>query len=203
MEALSIPSAVLIGSSMGGIISHRIALDHPKRADGLILVDGSMVIKEQSGFGEILLFAVPFLGEWRYNRLRRNPDEAYQTLRGYYADLENLPEKDRAFLYNRVNERVWSDNQRNAYLSTLRQMVLTSILYPEKDLEERIKKDQTPLLIIWGELDSIMPSANGQALAQLVPQAEFIPIPGAGHLPYQEKPSLFLDAVRPFLSKIT
>jgi len=202
MDALSIPSTVLVGSSMGGMISHRIALEHPKRVDGLVLVNGSMVVKEQSGAGEILLFAVPFLGEWRYNRLRRDPDEAYRTLRGYYADLDSLPEADQAFLFQRVNERVWSDSQRDAYLSTLRQMVRSTILQPKKDLEERIKANQTPLLIIWGEQDIIMPITNGQALALMHPTANFIPIPGAGHLPHQEKPSLFLDALHPFLTKL-
>ena len=202
MDALNIPSAVLVGSSMGGMISHRITLEHPKRVDGLVLVDGSLVIKEQSGAGELLLFAVPFLGEWRYNQLRRDPDEAYQTLRAYYADLDSLPEADRAFLYQRVNKRVWSDSQRDAYLSTLRQMFRSTILQPKKDLDERIKADQIPLLIIWGEQDFIMPIANGQALAQMRPTAKFICIPGAGHLPHQEKPSLFLDALLPFLTKL-
>jgi pimeloyl-ACP methyl ester carboxylesterase len=202
MDALNIPSAVLVGSSMGGIISHTIALEHPKRVDGLVLVDGSLVLKEQSGVGEVLLFAVPFLGEWRYNRLRRDPDKAYQTLRGYYADLDSLPEVDQSFLYQRVNERVWSDSQRDAYLSTLRQMVRSTILQPKKDLEERIKAGQIPLLIIWGEQDFIMPIGNGQALAQMCPTAKFICIPGAGHLPHQEKPSLFLDALRPFLTNL-
>ena len=203
MDSLSISSAVLVGSSLGGMISHRIALENPGRVDGLVLVDGSLVLKEQSGAGEVLLFAVPFLGEWRYNRLRRNPDKAYQTLRSYYADLDRLPEADRAFLYKRVNERVWSDSQRDAYLSTLRQMVRATILQPGKDLDERIKADQTPLLIIWGEQDFIMPIANGEALAKMRPNAEFIRIPGAGHLPHQEKPSLFLDALHPFLGNLS
>ena len=202
MDVLSIQSAVLVGSSMGGMISHRIALEHPKRVDGLVLVDGSLVLKEHSGAGEVLLFTVPLLGEWRYNRLRRDPNEAYQTLRGYYADLDNLPEADRAFLFQRVNKRIWSDSQRDAYLSTLRQMVHSTIFQPKKDLDERIKADQIPLLIIWGEQDFIMPIANGRALAQMRPTAKFNCIPGAGHLPHQEKPSLFLDALRPFLTKL-
>jgi pimeloyl-ACP methyl ester carboxylesterase len=164
-------------------------------------VDGSLVQVERSGAGQILLFALPFIGEWLYNRLRRDPDEAYQTLRGYYADLDGLPEADRIFLYQRVNERVWSDSQRDAYLSTLRQMVLSTILKPEKDLEERINENQTSLLIIWGEEDFIMPIANGQALAQIHSNAVFISIPGAGHLPHQEKPSLFLDGLHSFLEK--
>jgi pimeloyl-ACP methyl ester carboxylesterase len=192
----------MVGSSLGAIISHRIALDRPERVEGLVLVDGSLVVKEQSGAGQILLFAVPILGEWRYNRLRRDPDEAYETLRGYYADLDGLPAADREFLYQRVNERVWSDGQRDAYLSTLRQMVRATFLQPEKDLEERIKADQTPLLIIWGERDYIMPAANGEALAQLRPTADFITIPGAGHLPHQEKSGRFLEAIHPFLSKL-
>ena len=74
-----------------------------------------------------------------------------------------------------------------------------TFLQPEKDLDERIKADQVPLLIVWGERDSILPAVNGRGMAQMRRDAEFICIPGAGHLPHQEKPDLFLDALRPFL----
>ena len=60
----------------------------------------------------------PLLGEWLYTRLRRDPQAAYQTLAPYYGRLDELPKADRAFLFQRVNERVWSDGQRRAFFST-------------------------------------------------------------------------------------
>lgn len=41
MDALDIPSAVIAGHSMGGVISQRFAIDFPERTDGLLLVSTS------------------------------------------------------------------------------------------------------------------------------------------------------------------
>ena len=60
----------------------------------------------------LLLFMIPGVGEWLYTRLRRDPQAAYDTLRPYYADLEGMAQADRDFLFQRVNERVWSDKQK-------------------------------------------------------------------------------------------
>ena len=38
-----------------------------------------------------LLFLVPGLGELLYNRLRRDPREAYRSLYPYYSDLDGMP----------------------------------------------------------------------------------------------------------------
>lgn len=47
----------------------------------------------------------------------------------------------------------------------------------------RIKEISTPLLIIHGEDDKVIPFANGKKLFELSPSAQktFLPIPGAGH----------------------
>ena len=40
-----------------------------------------------------------------------------------------------------------------------------------------------PTLIVWGARDAITPLAQGQRLATLIPGAEFVVIPNAGHIP--------------------
>jgi len=45
-----------------------------------------------------------------------------------------------------------------------------------------------PTLLLWGELDRLIPSAQASRWAELVPNAEVKILPGVGHLPLEETP---------------
>jgi pimeloyl-ACP methyl ester carboxylesterase len=183
----------LVGSSMGAAISQAIAVDNPDWLDGLVLVDGGLMAKGAPLNLNLLLFLLPGIGERLYTRLRNNPQAAYETLRPYYANLDGLPPAERDFLFAHVNHRVWSDDQRRAYFSALRSLAAyTSGL---RGVEAQLAQIAAPTTIIWGEQDHIMPVKVGQALAAAQPKARWIVMPGAGHLPHQEKPSAWLEHV--------
>jgi pimeloyl-ACP methyl ester carboxylesterase len=194
MDALSIASATLIGSSLGAVIAQSIALERRERVRGLVLIGGTLLAGTQPLNLPMLLFLVPGVGEWLYTRLRKDPQAAFETLRGYYADLDELPEADRAFLFQRVNERVWSDGQRRAYFSVLRHTA-TWVPRQQRDLDKKLAQLATPTLVIRGEHDYLMPVANAQALADVQPSATLVTIPRVGHLPQQERPQALLDAI--------
>ncbi len=56
-----------------------------------------------------------------------------------------------------------------------------------------------PTLIVHGDEDQLIPLAEAQAMAAGIPNAELVIIPGAGHMPNLEQPTVFNDAVREFL----
>jgi pimeloyl-ACP methyl ester carboxylesterase len=141
-----------------------------------------------------MLFLVPGLGEWLYTRLRRNPEAAYGTLRPYYSALDRLPEADRTFLFRRVNERVWSDGQRRAFLSTLRHLA-RSLPAQQQEGPTRLAKLELPTMVVWGELDRINPIENGRAVTELQPNARLVVVPDAGHNVHQENPQAVLTAI--------
>jgi pimeloyl-ACP methyl ester carboxylesterase len=194
LDELEIERAVATGHSLGAAIAQSLALDHPDRVSRLVLIDGCLVTRSQPLNLATLLFLVPGLGEWQYNRLRNDPEAAYRSLAPYYADLDGLPEADRSFLYQRVNERVWSDGQRRAFLSTLRQMART-LPGIQQGLPERLAGCQAPTLVIWGGQDAMNPIDNGQALVELQPGARLETIAGAGHNVHQEEPWTVLAAM--------
>ena len=194
MDTLSIANATMMGNSLGAVIAQSIALERPERVRGLVLIGGALLTRKQPLNLAMLLFLLPGVGEWLYTRLRKDPQAAFETLRGFYADLDGLPEADRSFLFQRVNERVWSDGQRRAYFSVLRH-VARWVPGQQRGLDEKLAQLATPTLVIRGAHDQLMPLENARALADVQPSATLVTIPGAGHLPQQERPQALLDAV--------
>jgi pimeloyl-ACP methyl ester carboxylesterase len=45
---------------------------------------------------------------------------------------------------------------------------------------------QVPTMIVWGERDGFVAVEHGKAKHEGIPQAEFVTIPNAGHLPQIE-----------------
>lgn len=200
MEVLRLDKAILMGSSLGGILSQGIAVKHPDRLRGLVLVDGALYQPDRMEDRSLKLMQIPMVGEIIYNRLRKDPDAAYDSLRIVYHDLDSLPKADREFLYTRVNHRVWSDGQRRAYFSTLRKLT-PWVSEVQVELPEQLAKLDIPTLIIRGELDGLFSADNAKAIQSLQPNVDVVEIPGMGHLPQQEDPTSFLTNLRDWLNR--
>ena len=188
LDVLKLPRAAVLGHSLGAVIAHSLALRERSRVDRLVLIGGSLVYPSQKIDPATLLYLIPGLGEWMYNRLRKEPQAAFNTLQPYYnSPLDQLPEADRQFCYQRVNERVWDDGQRRAFLSSLRSLARW-LPGEQRGLASRLAVLDLPTLGIWGQLDRINPPSNGEALVQSQPGARLAIIPGAGHNVQQENP---------------
>lgn len=197
MNHLSISHATLIGNSLGAMIAETIALAHPARVNGLVLVDGTIRIVARppsATTNPIRMVFAPLYDRRYFEGLRRSTQAAYDSLRPYYANLDAMPQADREFLFQRVNERVWDEEQRLASLAIQMSFPAFFILRARK-LIARIPASPVPATVIWGAEDHIVPIRNGQERAALQPSARFACIEGAGHLPHQEKPSEFLAAL--------
>jgi 3-oxoadipate enol-lactonase len=59
-----------------------------------------------------------------------------------------------------------------------------------------------PTLIIVGGEDVLTPPDDARAMAALVPQAQLVEIPHAGHLPNLEEPRAFNAALTSFLATL-
>jgi len=204
LDVLGIARATWVGHSLGAGICHWVGLQQPQRVERLALLSGSLLRsapeakrkglrRSQKVDPTLLAFLVPGLGEWLYTRLRRDPDAAYRTLAPYYVNLDGLPAADREFLYQRVNERVWSDRQRRAFFATLRGMARGSGAGP--DLASRLATLAVPTVAVWGEQDRINPLENGRALVEMQPTARLVTVPNAGHDVQQEQPEAVLAAI--------
>ena len=59
-----------------------------------------------------------------------------------------------------------------------------------------------PVLVLSGELDRTTPAAAAHRLAQLLPDADEVVIPGAAHMLLDEQPEAALAALRAFLARV-
>ena len=194
LDTLALERVALAGHSLGAITSHWLALEQPSRIDRLALLDGGLVAAARKLDLATAMFLAPGIGEWLYTRLRKDPQAAFDSLRPYYADLDALPEADRSLLFERVNQRVWSDEQRRAFFRTFRGLVRW-LPGQQKDLPARLAAVTTPTHVLWGEQDRIAGVENGRSLAALQPGAQLTILPGAGHNIQQEASAAVIEVL--------
>jgi 3-oxoadipate enol-lactonase len=59
-----------------------------------------------------------------------------------------------------------------------------------------------PTLVVAGEADDLTPPDQAAIMAQAIPGARLVIIPGAGHLPPMEQPAATTECLREFLRSI-
>ena len=69
------------------------------------------------------------------------------------------------------------------------------------DFTPDLGKICNPTLVMVGALDQTTPPALARELANGIPSAKFLEIPGCGHCPQIENPRAFIDAVNAFLPR--
>jgi len=194
MDALKLRKPVIVGNSMGGGIAARVALEHPDRCSGLILVDAvrpfSRIDFEAGGVdttkfrGRSSILAVALV------RSLLTRERLRGMLESVYEGREPVTEEmvDAYFVPTTI------EGAPEALLSMMNPPPDTARPVPFSTLK-------CPVTILWGRQDNVIPLAAGEALARDIPKAEFLVWDGAGHLPHEDDPARFHDLVRSFLSR--
>ncbi|TMW11116.1 alpha/beta hydrolase [Alloalcanivorax gelatiniphagus] len=181
LAELAVSRAHLVGLSQGGAIALQFVLDNPEMVDRLVLVDaGGLGAKAslRSLLGMLWLNNFPsglanrFYSRFiLFNPANRDPDHARYSV---------------AVLKGDGGKKAFRQGK-GAAVSKI----------PESALR-RITHDA---LIIWGEDDKLFPLGHGEAASKLLPNASFVRISKAGHLPLMDQPDIFNDAVVGFLTE--
>jgi pimeloyl-ACP methyl ester carboxylesterase len=175
----------LAGNSMGAVIAEMVALKKPKLVHGLILIDGS-IPGGPSNPGFLALAKMFFNRKW-YKSYRNDSKRAWDSLCPYYANLEALPQSDKEFLKQRVMDRVICHTQEQAFFATQRSLIRAYLIATSR-FAKGIRRYKGKILLIWGELDRIIPLSSTDTFRLLRDDIKLEIIKGAGHLPQQENP---------------
>jgi pimeloyl-ACP methyl ester carboxylesterase len=74
------------------------------------------------------------------------------------------------------------------------------ILTERPDLSTRLPTMTAPTLLVWSDADGISPLGMGRRLAQILPRAELVVIPGVDHMFARDHPDLVVPHVRRHLA---
>ena len=183
LDALNIRKAILVGHSMGGMLSMQTTLAYPERIKGLVLVSTQDSVWDEQKNGEFVQ-AVDMCGvAWS------------SELAPQIADLlmgEKFLKSQPAWVGTWANEVAKYD---------LRGMSsLGRAIAGREDMSEKIGRIDVPALVVHGTEDRGIEIDIGRKMAQRIPGARFEEMPGAAHCPPLEVPGLFTNKLLSFLA---
>lgn len=190
MDALGVQKAILVGNSAGGTISIATALAHPERVAGLILVDAAVYAGGGSPAWVRPLLNTPQLDHLGPLLARQISTSGDDFIRTAFHDPALVTDEILAGYRKPLRSHHWD----------LALWELTKASRP-LGLPERLAELSLPVLVITGDDDRIVPTEQSLQLAQEIPGAQLAVIQQAGHLPHEEKPVEFMQAVRDFLPR--
>jgi 3-oxoadipate enol-lactonase len=178
LDAKGIGKATLVGHSMGGMVAQDFVATHPGRVAKLVLYGTTPAFGGRDpSFAEAFLKAR--LGPLDTATMREAAPAMLEGMFPADADAEAMPKALAAL--RAVPEAVYRD--------TLR--CLTTF-----DRRAEMARIAVPTVLIAGEVDQAAPLKTMQRMAETIPGARIIVIPGAGHLIHLEKPAAFAAALR-------
>lgn len=72
---------------------------------------------------------------------------------------------------------------------------------PKIDISGRLTAVTAPTLVLTGDADPIVPLAQSRLIANHIPQAELVVLPGVGHFLFAERPEMYHRAMTDWLAK--
>jgi pimeloyl-ACP methyl ester carboxylesterase len=188
MDHLGLDRVILVGHSLGGGIAMQFTYQFPERVDGLVLVSSGGLGREASPF----LRAASLPGSHVVISALSHP-RTLATIATYTRVSDRIMRRrgdDRDGDGLDVLRDLRDPQTRTAFLATLRSVVDVS-----GQRVSAVGKLSTaadlPTLLIWGDLDPIIPYEHGLRTVEHIPSARLVTFPGAAHEPHRFDPERF------------
>ena len=176
---------VLIGASMGGAAAIDFALTYPQAVDRLVLLDSAGFAK---GGPETKLMVPPL--DWIATEILRNSWVRNRISQLAYRDGRFATRDAATCAALHLECKGW----RRATIAFTKSGGYTF-------LADRIGEVRAKTLVLWGEHDRILGTADAEKFARAMAGSELIWIPECGHVPHLEKPQQSADCILRFLGK--
>lgn len=196
--------AVLVGNSMGGLVSLLVAEHAPELVESLILVDAALptirVRFDPLVIKGLLRPLVPVLGARAYEKAMENP-ESYmeEAAKILFVDPTRMPARARKAGLVMANERSKMPWAAQAFSEAAKSMF--SVLIKRKKFVDLVKAIPANAIILQGEKDRLVNVASARWLAEHRPDWQLEVFDDVGHTPMLEVPELFVDTVGAWLSR--
>ena len=189
MDQLGVERAILLGNSAGGGVATLAALEYPRRVQALVLIDAAIY---ESGpnypaWVRQLLFS-PQASWYGPLLLRSFATRGLELLNTAWHDPSKIPADAISGSTRALQARDWD-----------RGLLELTRAPREAQIAPRLQELSLPVLVITGDDDRIVPTQSSVRLSQEIPGARLAVLQACGHVPHEECPGQFLDAVTPFL----
>jgi 3-oxoadipate enol-lactonase len=187
LDALGIQKTHVVGISMGGMIAQEIAINYPERVIGLVLgctwlgAPKSVVADQKTG--EAMTYDP-------------NLTPAEMIRKSWYALVsDEFARNNNDFLEGMLESFLrWPTP-----LDTVMKQIVAIASFTSVD---RAKMITAPTVVVHGDLDRLMPPANGDNVHAEIPGSELRTLSGVGHMFFWEKPEESAQIITEFLSRV-
>ena len=185
LDAVGVRRAHVLGHSMGGMIAQLVALDHPERVGKLVLASthfgGSAVVHPAPEVAEI------------FRPARGTPIEEIVRTSMRVITAPGFAEQNPDAIEQLVAYAVAQPTSKLTFASQIGALI-------SSDRSARVSDIRVPTLVVHGTEDSLIPAANGIALAERIAGARLELLPGVGHMPSWEATERLSELVEEFLA---
>ena len=174
LDAMDLPRVVVAGTSLGGRVALEVALRHPDRVAGLVLVSAA-------GLGGRSSARVPHRPTTEFVRQRMEQavhDPALVTPAWVRAVRSLVTTRDTALRIVHFTRAATRD-----------------------DVADRLAAVRVPTLIVWGREDRITPLDHAERFHAAIHGSQLRILTRCGHMPMLEQPQAFATIVREWLDE--
>jgi pimeloyl-ACP methyl ester carboxylesterase len=208
-EVIGTP-VILVGNSMGGMISILETAANPGAVNGLVLIDPALPLPPQTPdwqvLGQFLLYLTPGLGGLVVAKAMSSisPEVVVQRLlRLCFADPSRAdPQMVKAEVALLTRRHPATPAQASAragvFLAAARSLL--RVLGRPQSYHAIMAGIDVPVLLIGGDADRLVPVAAVRRAAARNPRWESLILAGVGHTPQLEVPEIVVAAIRDWLA---
>jgi pimeloyl-ACP methyl ester carboxylesterase len=199
--------AVLVGNSMGGMISMIYAAARPDDVVGLVLLDPALprapkAPADREVMTNFAKYAIPGLGERFMAKRRREvpPTEMVrQTLNLCSPNPDRVPAGLNEASADLIRERAGAPGIDHAYMQAARSLMRFGAR--GRRYRAMMRALPMPVLLLHGEQDRLVPVESARAAAANAPHWTFETFDGVGHIPMMEIPDVVADRITGWLPR--
>ena len=173
LDAAGIAGATVVGHSFGAAVAVQLAVDHPHRVSGLVLIAPSANVASLYVLDRLL--AAPVVGELGSLLVVGAPALALRTRFSRRLIAQGLGLADDHL--EAAGRALGRPAALRAFLVEQRSLVRDLPL-----LEQRQRSLEVPTAVMIGTRDVVVPVSSARELARTIPGAELIELQHAGHL---------------------